>query len=118
MSTACHPSPDQTLLGHYLQIEGASLAMLSAARRRDWPGVSDCEDAIRTLANHLDAERPQALLSPHGRRERLRILHRLVQIDAEVRRLVDPASRRLDALFAPRHHRPAPGPACRSSQPD
>lgn len=99
--TSFRPASDETLLGHYRKIETATRAMLGAARRHDWIGVSDCADEIEQLTLCLESGKAvHGRLSPQADLERLRMLQRMVLADAEVRRLSIPGSRRLDALFA------------------
>ncbi len=94
--------PGALVLGHYREIEAAAAVMLQAARAGDWPRVTRVERAIRELADRLDDDAPERRLDAGQRRERLRIVRRLLSIDAEVRHLADPGSLRLDRLFAPR----------------
>ncbi len=93
--------PGATVLGRYREIEAAAAVMLQAARTGDWARVTRVERAIGDLAANLDAEAAHRSLDPGQRRERLRIVRRLLAIDAEVRHLADPASLRLDRMFAP-----------------
>lgn len=96
---ACDPGT--AVLGHYLEIEAAAHVMLQAARSADWVRVRRVERAIGDLAARLDAAAHRSL-DAEQRRERLRVVRRLLAIDAEVRHLADPASLRLDRMFAPR----------------
>jgi len=104
--------PGTPILGGYREIESAAAVMLEAARAGDWARVARVERAIRELATRLDGSDPLERLDPGQRRERLRIVRRLLSIDAEVRHLTDPTSLRLDRMFAPRAASgPLAGPA-------
>lgn len=104
--------PGTPILGQYREIESAADVMLQAARAGDWARVARVERAIGELAKRLDGADPLRRLDPGQRRERLRIVGRLLSIDAEVRQLADPASLRLDRMFSPRSARdPLAGPA-------
>lgn len=90
------------LLDHYRTIEAVSRDMLRAARAGNWDDVAlqerQCKHLIGTLeealrSNQLDADQ---------KREKMRIMLRLVQIDAEVRRLAQPWLRSLDLLLGAR----------------
>lgn len=110
MPTSSRPASDEALLCHYRNIENATRAMLGAARRDDWTSVTDCANEIHDLAICLESRQAHGRLSPQGDRERLRMLRRMILADAEVRRLADPGSRRIDALFAPRPASDRPPP--------
>jgi flagellar protein FliT len=104
--------PGTPILAQYREIESAAAVMLQAARAGDWARVARLERAIRDLATRLDGSDPHRRLDPGQRRERLRIVRRLLWIDAEVRHLADPASLRLDRMLAPHGARgPLAGPA-------
>lgn len=95
-------SPGSLLLDHYREIECAAARMLEAALDDDWPRVARIERAIRELADRLQAAAEHCELRGDERRERLRIVKRLLLLDAEVRRLADPSLHRLEALLRPR----------------
>lgn len=94
--------PGSTALGHYREIEAAAAVMLQAAQSGDWARVGRIERAIGELAARLDADAAHRSLDAEQRRERLRIVRRLLAIDAEVRHLADPASLRLDRMLGRR----------------
>lgn len=87
------------LIDRYREIECAALEMLDAGRAGDWNRVGDLEATIRSLADGVaHAGGPQAL-DDEQRRERLRILRRLIVLDGDLRRLADPANGWLDSMF-------------------
>lgn len=95
------PSRSERMLERYLEIETVARQMLQEARAEDWNRVAMRERAIRALADRLRADLDRLPLNRDQRRERLAIARRLIGIDADIRRLADPANRTLDALFDP-----------------
>lgn len=102
MTDCTQHSAESKLLSHYRRIECQTVQMLGAAQLDDWQGVRRCESKITELARELEQAKSDARLLPGEDRERLRILRRLVIADAEVRRLADPRSRRIDAMLTSR----------------
>lgn len=92
------------LIDRYREIEGVACEMLEAGRAGDWTRVGDLGSTIRSLADDVARAGGSEALDAGERRERLRILTRLVVVDGELRRLCDPANARLDALFDPSLH--------------
>lgn len=91
-----------TLIEHYARIEAAGRRMLAAARDGDWDAVVAIEHECRALIDALhDAARGRAL-SRDEDRERLAILRRLVDIDAEIRLLAQPWLADLDMITSAR----------------
>ncbi len=89
------------LIDRYREIEGVACEMLEAGRAGDWSRVGDLGNAIRSLADGVARAGGPETLDAEQRRERLRILKRLVVVDGELRRLSDPANARLDSMFGP-----------------
>lgn len=87
------------LIDRYREIEHVAAEMLAAGRAGDWARVGDLGTAIRSLADGVTHAGVPDALDPEQRRERLRILRRLVMLDGELRRISDPASARLDSMF-------------------
>lgn len=104
--------PGTAALDRYREIEAAAAVMLQAARVDDWARVRRIERAIGDLAARLDATAADDSYDALQRRERLRIVRRLLAIDAQIRHLADPASLRLDRMFA---HCPEGGRMARSA---
>lgn len=105
------PRRSERMLERYLEIETVARQMLQEARTSDWSRVALRGRAIRALADRLRADLDRLPLNGEQRRERLVIARRLIRIDADIRRLADPGSQALDALFDPA--RPDPGNAQR-----
>jgi flagellar protein FliT len=92
-----NPKPLET----YGAIEHICTQMLEAARRDDWDDVARLERKTRPL---IDALRPAAgpvAYTAAVDRERMRVLTRIVRLDAEIRKLSQPWNRHLDLLLAP-----------------
>lgn len=90
---------------HYREIAQLAERMLCAARRDDWDDVRRQERTIRHVADCLGRSRTTRKLDGDGQRERARIMRRLLTVDADVRRLANPAGGRLDALLTVRRKR-------------
>ncbi|ODT38473.1 MAG: hypothetical protein ABS55_00410 [Lautropia sp. SCN 70-15] len=93
------------MLDRYLEIEALARQMLGEARAANWNGVALRQQAIRSLADRLQAELERSPLSHDQRRERLVIARRLLRMDADIRRLASPGCQTLDALFGRVEHR-------------
>lgn len=87
------------LIDRYREIEYVALEMLDAGRAGDWNRVGDLETTIRSLADGVARAGGPEVLDDEHRRERLRILRRLILLDGDLRRLADPANRWLDSMF-------------------
>ncbi|MDT3677599.1 MAG: flagellar protein FliT [Burkholderiaceae bacterium] len=96
------PSPSTPLLDRYRQIESVALEMLEAGRAGDWTRVATLETTIRGLADGIARDGGPDALDAEQRRERLRILRRLVLLDGDLRRLADPVHGWLDTMFEAR----------------
>lgn len=87
------------LIDRYREIEFVALEMLDAGRAGDWTRVGDLGSTIRGLADSVARAGGPEALDAEQRRERLRILRRLVAVDADLRRLSDPVNGWLDSMF-------------------
>ena len=110
------------MLDSYRLVVANAEAMLARARAGQWDDVSRIAGAIGRITKAIDAARLGAPgLGPTDEAERIRLLARLVRIDAEVRQLRQPWAGRIDALLDARPRRPArrpdpvPGDAGRGS---
>ncbi len=92
-------------MGQYRAVLAAAEQMLGYARRDAWGDVSKTAIAIGGLTNRLRSVDPESFDSDEARDERLRVLTRLVEIDAEVRALRDPWVANLDQMLAPSNRR-------------
>lgn len=88
------------MLESYRLVVATAESMLAQARGGRWNEVSRTAGTIGRLTKAIDGARRDAPdLSPDDEAERIRLLARLVRIDAEVRQLRHPWARRLDALL-------------------
>ncbi len=99
---------DAPLLDHYRALEAASQRMLAAARCAQWDEVARIEQASRQLIARLEEAARRDPMRVVDRSERMRILHRIVVVDAEVRHLAQPWLASLDRMLSRR-----PSPALR-----
>ncbi len=88
-----------SLIDRYREIEGVAAEMLEAGRAGNWDRVGTLGTTIRSLADGVARAGGCDGLDDEQRRERLRILRRLIVLDGELRRMSDPASAWLDAMF-------------------
>lgn len=80
----------QQLIDYYRAIEASSLKMLEAAKEEDWDEVVRLEGACAVLIEQLRyASRDQELL-PEQRKEKSRIMQRILSNDAQIRYLAEP----------------------------
>lgn len=94
----------QMLIDYYRAIENSSAKMLEAARVKDWDGVVRYEGACAVLIEQLrNQSRCQELLPEH-RREKIRIMQRILRNDAQIRSLAEPWIAQFDHLFEPQPH--------------
>lgn len=91
-----------SLIDYYHAIEASSARMLEAARCSDWDGVLRLESACALLIAQLRLRAQQQALAPGQRREKSRIMLRILRNDAELRRLTEPALARLEQCLAGR----------------
>lgn len=77
------------VLGYYQAIERASAEMLGAARTGDWNRIAGLEGVCMILIAQLRTSAPRNL-TPEQRREKDRIMRRILSLDAQIRDLTDP----------------------------
>jgi len=86
----------QQLLDHYRAIESSSRKMLEAAQSENWEQVMQFEGACAVLIEQLRlCSRTQELL-PEQRKEKSRIMLRILNNDAQIRYLAEPWLEHLD----------------------
>lgn len=86
------------LLDYYKAIESKSADMLQAAQQHDWDAVVDCEKACGLLINELRVRAEDSALSAVERKEKMRIMQRILRNDAQIRVLAEPWLAQLDHL--------------------
>ena len=78
------------LIDYYKAIEDSSAKMLQAAQSKDWDGVVRYEGACAVLIEQLRAKATEEQLLPEHRREKVRIMQRILRNDAQIRCLAEP----------------------------
>ena len=89
---------EMRLLDYYKAIEAKSADMLQAAQSHDWDAVVGCEKACGLLINELRVQADQSELSAAERKEKMRIMQRILRNDAQIRVLAEPWLAQLDHL--------------------
>ncbi|QJY34536.1 flagellar protein FliT [Diaphorobacter sp. JS3050] len=87
------------LIDYYKAIEDSSAKMLEAARQKDWDEVVRYEGACAVLIEQLRFEARQQDLAPEHRKEKARIMQRILRNDAQIRCLAEPWLVQFDHLF-------------------
>src|SRR6218665_767407 len=72
------------LMDYYKAIEDSSAGMLDAARREDWDAVLRYESACAVLIGQLRFQAQLQPLRPEQRREKWRIMQRILRNDARI----------------------------------
>jgi flagellar protein FliT len=80
----------QMLIDYYKAIEESSRQMLEAAKSLDWDEVVRFEGACAVLIEQLRVRAAAEDLLPEQRKEKTRIMQRILQNDAQIRYLAEP----------------------------
>lgn len=80
----------QQLIDYYKAIEDSSAKMLDAAKMEDWAQVVLFEGACAMLIEQLRYRSHTEKLMPNQRSEKMRIMQRILQNDAQIRYLAEP----------------------------
>ena len=89
----------EMLIDYYKAIEDSSAKMLEAAKLKDWDGVVRYEGTCAVLIERLRYEAQAQELLPEHRREKTRIMQRILRNDAEIRCLAEPWLAQFEHLF-------------------
>ncbi|QCB46819.1 flagellar protein FliT [Hydrogenophaga sp. PAMC20947] len=81
---------EHTLLDYYKAIENASQKMLDAARTKNWDQVVHMEGTCTLLIAQLRSKARSKALDAEERKEKTRIMQRILRTDAEIRNLAEP----------------------------
>ena len=87
------------LIDYYKAIEDSSAKMLEAARSKDWDGVVRYEGACAVLIEQLRFKSQEHELLPEQRREKTRIMQRILRNDAQIRCLAEPWLAQFEHMF-------------------
>jgi flagellar protein FliT len=94
----------QMLIDYYKAIEDSSVKMLEAAKLKDWDGVVRHEGACAVLIEQLRFKSQQQDLLPEHRREKARIMQRILRNDAQIRSLAEPWLAQFEHMFDGQPH--------------
>ena len=89
----------EMLIDYYKAIEASSVKMLEAAKHKDWDGVVRYETACAVLIEQLRTKATQLELLPEHRREKTRIMQRILHNDAQIRCLAEPWLTQFEHIF-------------------
>lgn len=89
----------ETLIDYYKAIEESSQRMLQAAQTENWDEVVRCEGACSVLIEQLRYQAKSQTLAPSHRREKSRIMQRILRNDAQIRLLAEPWLARVDRMM-------------------
>lgn len=78
------------LIDYYRAIEDSSARMRDAAKAENWEEVARFEGACAVLIEQLRHKARSEDLLPEQRSEKVRIMQRILQNDAQIRDLVEP----------------------------
>ena len=87
------------LIDYYKAIEASSAKMLEAAQSKDWDGVVRQEGACAVLIEQLRYKAQQCELPAEHRREKMRIMQRILRNDAQIRNLAEPWMDQFEKMF-------------------
>lgn len=88
------------MLDSYRSVVDAAETMLVQARNGRWDEVARSAQSVGAITRSIDdARRATGEMRPADEAERVRLLARLVRIDAEIRALRQPWTLRLDAML-------------------
>ena len=90
--------PDM-LIDYYKAIEDSSAKMLEAAKLKDWDGVVRYEGTCAVLIEQLRYQSQQQELAPEHRKEKTRIMQRILRNDAQIRILAEPWMAQFEHMF-------------------
>lgn len=90
---------EMQLLDYYKAIETKSTDMLQAAQQQNWDAVVDCEKACGVLINELRVQAEASALSGLERKEKMRIMQRILRNDAQIRCLAEPWLSHFEHMF-------------------
>jgi flagellar protein FliT len=90
---------EHPLLDYYKAIENTSRQMLEAAQTENWDQVVRLEGACAVLIAQLRHKSKTDQLGPEERKEKTRIMQRILRTDAEIRCLAEPWLNDLAQMF-------------------
>ncbi len=95
---------EHTLIDFYRAIEESSAKMLQAAQNKDWEGVARYEGTCAVLIEQLRLKAQDEPLAPEQRKEKARIMQRILRNDAQIRTLAEPWLAQFEHMFDGQPH--------------
>ena len=95
---------EHTLIDYYRAIEESSAKMLQAAQNKDWDGVARYEGTCAVLIEQLRFRSRDERLEPELRKEKARIMQRILSNDAQIRVLAEPWLASFEHMFDGQPH--------------
>lgn len=92
------------LIDYYRAIEDSSARMRDAAKAENWEEVARFEGACAVLIEQLRHKARSEDLLPEQRSEKVRIMQRILQNDAQIRDLVEPWLAHFEQKFEAKQH--------------
>ena len=92
------------LIDYYKAIEESSEKMLEAAKLKDWDGVVRYEGTCAVLIEQLRYTAQKQELLPEHRKEKARIMQRILRNDALIRTLAEPWLAQFEHMFEGQPH--------------
>ena len=89
----------QLLMAYYKAIEDSSSKMLDAAKAENWEQVVRFEGACAVLIEQLRYRAKEEELPLEQRKEKARIMQRILRNDAEIRYLTEPRLMQIEQLI-------------------
>ena len=87
------------MIDFYRAIEESSAKMLQAAQAKDWDGVARYEGTCAVLIEQLRLKSHDEPLAPDQRKEKARIMQRILRNDAQIRCLAEPWLAQFEHMF-------------------
>ena len=89
----------EQVISLYQAVSDLTGQMLAAARVRDWEYLAELESQCASHVEQLKQGEPVAALPPTLREHKVRMLHKILAHDREIRDLTTPWMAELDALI-------------------
>ena len=92
------------MIDFYRASEDSRAKMLHAAQNKDWDGVARYEGTCAVLIEQLRFRANDEKLAPELRKEKARIMQRILRNDAQIRVLAEPWLASFEHLFDGQPH--------------
>ncbi len=92
-------SPRISTITHYESLSGMLATMVSAAEQGNWDQVAGMEPACKPLIEKIRAASTDERLSEQERKQKVRVIKKILQDDARLRELATPWMARLQEML-------------------